>query len=219
MSSDDATIKTFKAYTTWGTLYGDIRKNAATRRIQFSLTRQEFDMLVSRSEGRCMLTGIPFDASPFTGSMRRPFAPSVDRIDSAQGYHRGNVRLVCVLVNLALNEWGLEPLLRVARNLVEREREIYGNTDVWLNNQNKRKRLWPPAEYVCTKDYLIERYGVDTRMHTKKVSDIARKYCDQLGIEYLYLRPLCQADNLANLANAYPRSVLERVCDELIKSE
>lgn len=56
--------------------------------------------------GRCALSGIPFDLAPHGASRRRPFAPSLDRISSAKGYHRGNVRLVCCAVNFLMNEWG-----------------------------------------------------------------------------------------------------------------
>jgi hypothetical protein len=49
------------------------------------------------------VTGLPFE---FAGSLYRPFAPSLDRINAAQGYSLGNVRLVAVIVNAALNQWG-----------------------------------------------------------------------------------------------------------------
>jgi hypothetical protein len=63
---------------------------------------------------RCALSGIPFDLAPHGASTRRPFAPSLDRIDSARGYHRGNVRLVCCAVNYLMNEWGDEVFHRLA---------------------------------------------------------------------------------------------------------
>lgn len=37
--------------------------------------------------------------------MRRPWAPSVDRIDSSFGYVEDNVQLVCVAANFAKGEW------------------------------------------------------------------------------------------------------------------
>jgi hypothetical protein len=214
---------TFKPYTTWGKLYGDIRKNAAARNIPYSLTRGDFDKLIERSGGCCMISGIPFDATPFIGSMRRPFAPSLDRIDSAQGYVVGNVRLVCVLVNLAMNQWGLEPLLHVARNLIGREREIQEKTEAWAGNPNKRRRLWHPASYICTRDYLIERYGAETPAHTQDISRWARRYCDLYGIEHIGLerRTRQRKDGSwgTEIVNAYPRSVLDAVCDEMIDSK
>ena len=50
---------------------------------------------------KCALTGIPFK-----GSQARPdpFAPSIDRIDSSRGYVRGNVRIICLAMNIAREE-------------------------------------------------------------------------------------------------------------------
>jgi hypothetical protein len=72
-------------------------------------------------QGRlCALTGIPFSLGK--GKYRSgPWAPSVDRLDCAGGYTRGNVRLVCHAVNVALNEWGDGVLQRIADALRERD--------------------------------------------------------------------------------------------------
>lgn len=86
------------------------KKNAFHREIQFELTRAEFDAVVRRSDGRCEVTGIPFTLANETKSKRRPFAPSLDRIDSERGYSPGNVRLVCICVNAALSDWGMPVL-------------------------------------------------------------------------------------------------------------
>jgi hypothetical protein len=62
---------------------------------------------------RCALTGIGFDLRVVgIGQARRPFAPSLDRIDSSGGYTRDNTRLVCQAVNFALNAFG-EDIFRV----------------------------------------------------------------------------------------------------------
>jgi hypothetical protein len=39
-----------------------------------------------------------------------PFGPSLDRITPALGYVDGNLRVVCNIVNSAMNEWGTEAL-------------------------------------------------------------------------------------------------------------
>ena len=101
-------------------MYFNSRKSAERRNVPFQLSRVEFNALVARSRGECMLTGIPFEFEHFKESCRRPFAPSLDRISSGKGYTPDNCRLVCVIVNLALNEWGIEPLIRVAEALVQR---------------------------------------------------------------------------------------------------
>lgn len=99
--------------------YFNARKNAARRGIEFDLTREQMIALVKRSEGRCEMSGIVFDHSPGSG-FRRPFAPSLDRVRSSEPYTLNNVRLICVIANLAANEWGDETLMVLARALVAR---------------------------------------------------------------------------------------------------
>lgn len=105
----------------WARLaYTTAKRNARKRGIKFSLTRTDIEILVTRCEGCCELSGIPFELDPHATASRRPFAPSIDRIESSKGYDRHNVRVICVAANLALNEWGDETLLRLARAIVDR---------------------------------------------------------------------------------------------------
>ena len=47
--------------------------------------------LWKKGQGRCMLTNLPFrETSVGAGKARRPFAPSLDRINSGQPYNRRN---------------------------------------------------------------------------------------------------------------------------------
>lgn len=84
--------------------YSSSEKNAVRRSIHWDLSRQDFFKMVMESKGRCALTGIRFRITREKG--RQPFAPSIDRIDSTKGYTAKNCRLVCVIVNYALNEFG-----------------------------------------------------------------------------------------------------------------
>lgn len=69
--------------------------------------------------GACELTGIPFNMA---ATSRRPemFGPSIDRKRPELGYTKGNCRLVLFAINLALNTWGLEAFLPVAKALADR---------------------------------------------------------------------------------------------------
>lgn len=80
------------------------------------LLRPEFNEMVKRAGGRCELTGIPFSREIVSSvrSRETPWFPSVDRIDSAQGYTAVNTRLVCLAVNIALNVWGATIFDRIA---------------------------------------------------------------------------------------------------------
>lgn len=87
-----------------------------------ALSFSEFEELWLAAKGRCELTGIRFSAKRVEGSLKRPWMPSVDRIDSTRGYEKGNCRLVCVAVNIALNDFGFAVLCKVAGALVDKRR-------------------------------------------------------------------------------------------------
>jgi hypothetical protein len=95
------------------------RRRAKVSGIDFALTREQFDLMVSRSAMRCELTGIPFSLSWVHGNKhRRPFVPSLDRVDSMLPYTYENCRLVLCAVNYALNEWGEAVLRKIATGLL-----------------------------------------------------------------------------------------------------
>lgn len=87
-------------------LYSKTRSRAKRIGREFNFPPEEFESLWERTGGRCMLTGIKFDVGNAPGHRRRPWVPSVDRIDSKLGYVPGNVRIVCCAINTALSEWG-----------------------------------------------------------------------------------------------------------------
>ena len=71
--------------------------------------------------GCCKVSGLPFDLQVVgNGQARRPFAPSLDRIDRHKPYRRDNVRLVVSIANFAMNAWGDAPLLRLAAAVSEK---------------------------------------------------------------------------------------------------
>lgn len=71
--------------------------------------------LFHAQHGRCALTGLSFDLREVgTGQAKRPFAPSLDRIEGDKGYTKDNVRLVCQAVNFALNRFGEDVFYEIA---------------------------------------------------------------------------------------------------------
>lgn len=56
--------------------------------------------------GKCALTKINFNLERNETYSSEPFAPSIDKINPKLGYTQDNVRLVCVAINFALNEFG-----------------------------------------------------------------------------------------------------------------
>ena len=101
-------------------LLADARRRAKKRRLAFTITVDDIADLLKAANGVCELTGPPFNLSKNDGYFRRPFAPSLDRIDSSKGYTPGNVRVVLYAANAAMNEWGFDVLLQMARGIVRK---------------------------------------------------------------------------------------------------
>jgi hypothetical protein len=94
--------------------WGRARLNAKGRRqLEFTLPRDDVLDLLEDCRWRCAVTRTPFSMDVCGPRNQRPFAPSLDRIDNARGYIPGNVRIVCVAANIAMNTWGEGVLLRM----------------------------------------------------------------------------------------------------------
>lgn len=83
-----------------------------------TISYEDFLDLWNRSKKCCALSGIPFTTANVEGNRRRPFFPSLDRIDFSKGYEPGNVRLVCVLVNIARADYSDQLFFTLVRGLV-----------------------------------------------------------------------------------------------------
>lgn len=79
---------------------------------------------------RCEVSGIVFSHENPTQAHKRPFMPSLDRIDCRVGYVPENVRIVCVSVNMLLQDWGIE----VYRRLIAAHQNAHHKSegDAWL---------------------------------------------------------------------------------------
>jgi hypothetical protein len=69
--------------------------------------------------------------------VKTPFEPSLDRIDSSGGYTRTNVRLVSMVSNFAMGQWGADVLRRLAHGVVETERKVNAK---WFRDQRRKLR-------------------------------------------------------------------------------
>lgn len=114
-------VRIGKRDTRWlRTMYRRAKANARKRSIAFYLTPPELERLANRAGGRCELTGIPFEHEPDITRHFSPWKPSLDRVEPSGSYEFSNCRIVCCAVNIALNKFGDEVLLRIGRALVER---------------------------------------------------------------------------------------------------
>lgn len=71
------------------TLIGNARSNAKRLGRTCSITYEDLVELYNKQEGKCVLTG--WEMTPIAGQFT---TISVDRIDSSQGYIKGNIQLV-----------------------------------------------------------------------------------------------------------------------------
>lgn len=99
-------------------LYLSSKRRARTRKVVWSLSLQQFADIVQRCNGLCEVSGHPLSLT--IKGQKGPYGPSIDRIVSSAGYTPDNVRVVCIAVNFALNSWGLDAFLPIARAMVER---------------------------------------------------------------------------------------------------
>ena len=106
-------------------LLGSARRRSAGSHFQFDLEPDDIPSLWRTQHGRCAVSGLRFSMARFPEALvKHPYGPSLDRIDSRQGYVRGNVRLVCTAVNFGLGQWGDEVFRTIAEATVHRQTTI-----------------------------------------------------------------------------------------------
>jgi hypothetical protein len=94
------------------------RQSAKTREIPFQLKPADVYRLMETTDFCCAVSGIPFSKKAEGLGHVDPWAASIDRIENRHGYLLDNVRVVCVAANLAMNQWGHDVLLRLAKGVV-----------------------------------------------------------------------------------------------------
>lgn len=103
-----------------GQMFHSIKKSAAKRNIEVTITRNFIKLLIDAQNWTCSKTGLPFDLTAGFGKM--PFGPTVDRIDSKGIYEAGNIQIVCNIYNYAKNEFDDETVLEFATALLEKQK-------------------------------------------------------------------------------------------------
>lgn len=102
-------------------LLNSARSSARERGWALTITVQDIEPLVESMT--CALTGLTLR---WQGLCRDPLAPSLDRIDSSQGYIPGNVRVVAWVINRMRGDLPDPEFLAFARLLVEKAAESKG---------------------------------------------------------------------------------------------
>jgi hypothetical protein len=98
-------------------------KNAQNRSIKqgkpFDLDKDYLKKIWEEQEGRCALTGMEFDLRDLDTGRPNPDGPSLDKINPAEGYVRGNVRFITYQANWCRSDYGDEALIAFAKRLIE----------------------------------------------------------------------------------------------------
>jgi hypothetical protein len=80
-------------------IYGQAKRNAETREIEFTITLEDLEAVWVKQEGRCKLTGIPLELPNSRSNGDLTYRASIDRIDNDKGYTRGNIQILSLRVN------------------------------------------------------------------------------------------------------------------------
>ena len=128
----DASLKTPR-----GRLYGIFsaaRDRARRSGLDCTITLEWTLEQWNAQSGRCAVTGIELttERNPVGVRFSNPFNPSLDKINADLGYTQENTRLVCVMVNLALNRFGDDSFDKMCRAyILKKETEMKIKDAAW----------------------------------------------------------------------------------------
>jgi hypothetical protein len=204
----------YVALPTWAkSIYATSKKNAGIRKIDFDLSPQQFAKIVGRADGRCELSGIEFNFSKGEYA-RRPFVASLDRIDSAKGYTFKNCRLILLIINLGMNEWGLDQFMLVAERLVfnKKMNTTVKSTPDPVVITEVEQIIEKPEGFLTAREFL-EMHGQPELAST--VASAATKWCRHHQIDFI----TCEVPAYQRVdgtwyhipTKAYPREALDSV--------
>jgi hypothetical protein len=101
-------------------LLGQAKQRAKRLGVPCTLTELDIEALLAGLT--CSATRLPLTFEhPGGGSLKNPWAPSLDRVKRSFGYVAGNVRVVCWLYNHMRGDYADADVQRVAKALVEAE--------------------------------------------------------------------------------------------------
>ena len=89
-------------------------KRRATRKgVPYTLNADDVVDVQHRIDlGFCEITGTPFNMD----GTRKFNSPSIDRIVPKLGYVRGNIRVICRAMNIAMSNWGEDDVWEMFQN-------------------------------------------------------------------------------------------------------
>ena len=91
-------------------LFRQIRKNADSRKIEVDIDLEYLKELYDSQAGKCAISGIEMTYDSYTSNNISP-----DRIDTRIGYVKGNIHLVCNIINIMKWDFGLNDFLQMCK--------------------------------------------------------------------------------------------------------
>lgn len=98
-------------------IFYSARSSATMRNLPFLISESDVVSALERQRWKCARTGISFDLA-MTGG-KRPFGPTIDRIDNARGYEPDNIQFVCLMYNTGKGQFTDDDFLILAHAVVE----------------------------------------------------------------------------------------------------
>lgn len=186
------------------------QKNAAARGIEWTLTEAEIARMLARANGKCELTGHPFELRG--DGKREPWAPSLDRIDSTRGYTADNVRLVCVVVNYALHEFGDSVFFEMVASVKAIQTPSEPRPQEWRNDTAEQ------TTRLCRQNStLIE--ALEARIAALEATANASGPAGAAGVKITQVQPISfsgatqvTTEDFARLNNVTPQSLRAALC-------
>lgn len=97
------------------------RRRSKEKNIYNDLTLDYLMYLWEKQSGKCALTGMQMTYKFYEGRVNSNL--SVDRIDSAKGYSKDNVQLVCMVANQMKNDLTMSEFIELCEAVLAEERE------------------------------------------------------------------------------------------------
>jgi hypothetical protein len=104
------------------TLVRSSKNRAKDRDYDHTIDHSFVERLWQEQNGICAVTGAKMvleNNSSYSKQSRLPNGPSLDRIDSNQGYVEGNVQLTTNICNTTKNRWNAEVFLQMAVSITQ----------------------------------------------------------------------------------------------------
>jgi hypothetical protein len=99
-----------------GWYFGQLRRQATSRGIEFDITIEYCWELFQRQGGKCALTGLPLVMNGHKQRMNgKKQTASLDRIDSTKGYVPGNIQWIYVTLNRMKNDTPQDEFVALCR--------------------------------------------------------------------------------------------------------